>query len=135
MIVEKPGNSNYTLISSNSQKDQSIYTVKKGDRLWNIAKSLFKDPTVPTNESILKTVLLIANKNSIKDPNNIAQGQKLNLPNKGDLDRISLKQAITAWSNNLDSDKIAQYIDHISNDPAVSSLFINKTIKPIADKL
>ncbi|MFC2086791.1 LysM peptidoglycan-binding domain-containing protein [Bacteroidota bacterium] len=50
--------------------ESSIYVVKKGDNLWNIAKLKFGDPLMYKK---------IAQKNEIENPDFIIIGQKLNL--------------------------------------------------------
>lgn len=60
----------YSLVGSLSEKTEQTYVVKKGDHLSKIAKKYYGDSTKWTK-------IYEANKDSIKDPNQLQIGQKL----------------------------------------------------------
>lgn len=71
--VTNPGNTVTSPASGSQPVQETVYTVKSGDSLSKIAQQQYGDSTKWRK-------IFDANKDTIKDPNLIHPGQKLNIP-------------------------------------------------------
>lgn len=113
-IIEKenkPAKKKTTSTEKVNPKANSTYVVKSGDSLWAIAKKLYGD-------GAKANILYHANKKLIKNPNLIKPGQKLIVPNEGELSKYDAALPTAKKSNTKTA--VPSYSQAVSKKTTVS---------------